>query len=177
MAEISRRIFTVASLAAGAVTASSSDAGVQEDISFDNAAIHQEPVFHANPARIYRILTTDEFDKVVRLSAAMTSGMIPARDARPTMIDARPGGAFSFFGGYITGQNIEFVPDTRLVQVWRSANWDAGSYSIVRFGLVAQGGDTRIVFDHSGFPNADAPHLAKGWRDNYWQPLAKVLAQ
>jgi hypothetical protein len=33
----------------------------------------------------------------------------------------------------------------------------------------------KVVFDHKGFPDAAAAHLAEGWHINYWQPLAKML--
>ena len=58
----------------------------------------------------------------------------------PTQIDARPGGAITLFGGYITGFNLELVSDTRLVQAWRSGAWKPGEYSIARFVLEPQGG-------------------------------------
>jgi len=177
MANINRRDFAAASLATSATLLSGvAEAKNRSGISHDNAAIHQEVGFHAEPSRIYRILTTNEFDKVAQLSLAMTT-MKSMHGAAPSTIDAQTGGAFAFFGGYITGRNIELVPDTRLVQAWRAGSWDAGVDSIVRFAVSAQGSDTRLVFDHTGFPAADAPHLAKGWYDNYWTPLTKVLAQ
>jgi hypothetical protein len=40
---------------------------------------------------------------------------------------------------------------------------------------VESGGETKIKFDHTGFPKGQAEHLAEGWRGNYWEPLAKVL--
>jgi activator of HSP90 ATPase len=96
--------------------------------------------------------------------------------AAPTQIDARPGGAFALFGGYITGFNLELVPDARLVQAWRSGGWKPGEYSIATFVLEPRGASTRLVFDHAGFPGDDTAHLAEGWRGNYWTPLAKVLS-
>jgi hypothetical protein len=38
-----------------------------------------------------------------------------------------------------------------------------------------QGSDTKLVFDHTGFPKGDAEHLVEGWKTNYWQPLTKFL--
>lgn len=138
-------------------------------------SIHQEPVFAASPARVYEALTNAaQFDKVSKLSAAMKSGMAPA--AKPTRINPVPGGAFSLFGGYVTGRNIELVRDTRIVQAWRPASWNPGVYSIAKFELLAQGSGTKIIFDHTGFPAGTGQHLAEGWHDNYWKPLARFLA-
>lgn len=163
-------------LAALAGCADVAAAGVTEQLSHSAESIHQQVVFHASPARVYAALTaTKQFDAVVRLSAAMQSGM--SLGTRPTAVSHEVGGAFSLFGGHITGRQIELVPNRRIVQAWRVGNWDAGMYSIARFELSAQGPDsTLLVFDHTGFPVGQAQHLSEGWRTNYWEPLAKFLA-
>jgi activator of HSP90 ATPase len=180
--DMDRRNFVLgAGSAAVGLAATDSAMGEAPDadgVSHTAASIHQEVAFAAKPARVFTVLTTAAaFDRVVRLSAAMTSAMSSSLGSAPTQIDARPGGAFVLFGGYITGRNIELVPDTRIVQAWRVGSWDAGLYSIARFELSPSEGATRLVFDHTGFPSRAAEHLAGGWHANYWQPLAKVLAE
>jgi activator of HSP90 ATPase len=163
-----------------AAVATAASAKMRGEISYSSPAIHQEIVLPASAGRVYRTLTVaDEFDKVVRLSDAMsTSSSMKARlGATPTAIDARAGGAFSLFGGYISGYNAELVPDTRLVQAWRAASWDPGLFSIAHFALEDHGTSTRLIFDHTGFPKSETAHLAAGWHANYWRPMAKVLAQ
>jgi activator of HSP90 ATPase len=149
---------------------------LEGEISHSNAAIHQEIGFAADVARVYRALTdAAEFDKIVRLSAAMNSGMKTMPGTKPTQIDPTPGGAFSLFGGYVTGRMLELIANTRIVQAWRAGVWDEGLYSVARFALSQRGAGTKLTFDHTGFPNAAAVHLAEGWHINYWQPLAKSL--
>lgn len=155
---------------------SSAPAGAEEGISHTAESIHQEPVFKASRKRVYEALTdARQFDKVVKLSAAMQSGMSLGKN--PTELSGEAGGAFSLFGGYVTGRQIELVPGERIVQVWRAGSWDPGAYSIARFALTGQGSATKLVFDHTGFPEGLGPHLAEGWKANYWEPLAKYLAQ
>jgi uncharacterized protein YndB with AHSA1/START domain len=152
-------------------------AGTEEEISHSAESIHQEPVFTASRKRVYDALTiTKQFDKVVELSGVMKSGMLPPGANKPTEISTEVGGAFSLFGGYITGRHIELVPNVRIVQAWRAGDWNPGVYSIAKFELVEQGSDTRIVFDHTGFPQGAAEGLASGWKAHYWQPLEKSLA-
>ena len=129
-----------------------------------NEAIHQEVTFQASPDRVYRALTDGaEFSK-------MTGGA-------PTEISAEVGGAFSCFGGMITGRSLELVSGQRIVQAWRAGNWEPGIYSIVRFELKKQGHETCLVLDHYGFPAGIREHLDAGWHANYWEPLRKHLAE
>jgi uncharacterized protein YndB with AHSA1/START domain len=140
-----------------------------EEISHTAEAIHQEVVFKASRKRVYEALTdAEQFTKVVRLSKA------PGGPA--AVISKEAGGAFSAFGAYVTGRHIELVPNERIVQAWRAGSWEPGKYSIARFELKEQGEQTKLVFDHTGFPNGDAEHLLEGWNTNYWEPLRKYLA-
>ena len=128
-----------------------------------STSIHQEREFDAAPARVYRALIDPaEF-------SALTGGAA-------TEIGDEPGAPFSAFGGMITGRQLEVVPERRIVQAWRASGWSEGVYSIARFELEAAGAGTRLVFDHSGFPDGEHDHLAAGWDANYWQPLARYLA-
>jgi activator of HSP90 ATPase len=137
-------------------------------------AIRQEPIFQASRKRVYEALTdAQQFDKVMRLSAAMRT---MATGTKPAQISGDAGSAFSLFGGYVSGRQIEVVPNERIVQAWRSQSWKPGEYSIVRFELIEQGAATKIALDHRGFPDGTGDHLAAGWKENYWEPLGKYLA-
>jgi uncharacterized protein YndB with AHSA1/START domain len=151
-------------------------AGGADEISHVCEAIHQEVVFKVSRKRVYEALTdAKQFNKVVLLSAAMQSGMAPG--SKPVEVSPEVGGAFSAFGGYVTGRHIELVPNERIVQAWRAGGWEPGQYSIAKFELTEQGSGTKLVFDHRGFPDGKGQHLAEGWRTNYWEPLEKYFAQ
>jgi activator of HSP90 ATPase len=143
-------------------------------ISRTAASIHQEAKFNASPARVYAALTeAKEFDKVFALSDASKTMKLADN---PSVISKEPGGAFALFGGYITGRQLELVPNTRLVQAWRSASWKPGAYSIVTWTFTPAGKGTTLSMDHGGFPSGEAPSLAEGWHKNYFTPLGKYLA-
>lgn len=138
------------------------------EISHSAEAIHQEVIFNASPKRVYDALTdAKQFTQV-------TLGII--KGAGPAEISSEVGGAFSCFGGIISGRHIEMVPDKRLVQAWRVSEWEPGVFSIVKFDLQEQGGQTKLIFDHTGFPTGKAEHLASGWKEHYWEPMKKYLA-
>jgi len=172
-----RQLITGATFALGSFGLASTRVFGQapEEISHSAESIHLETVFKASRKRVYDALTdANQFNKVTQLSAAVQSGMAPATPAAE--IANAPGGAFSFFGGYVTGRNVELAPNERIVQAWRAGSWPPGIYSIARFELVEQGTDTKMVFDHTGFPKGEAEHLVEGWKTNYWAPLSKFLA-
>ena len=159
--------FSLASLLSGlglprAASASSRAAG-REEISHDAESIHMEVVFKASPKRVYEALTdARQFRK--------------ATGGEEVEISPEVGGAFSLFGRRIAGRHIELAPNERIVQAWRSNGWAAGDYSIARFELKEQGAETKLIFDHTGFPKGQAEHLLTGWETHYWDSLRKYLA-
>ncbi|MEO8314980.1 MAG: SRPBCC domain-containing protein [Pseudomonadota bacterium] len=156
-------------------SASASAASATEEISRSAESIHQKVSFKAGPERVYAALVDARlFQQVTLLSAAVESGMV--QPTRAAEIQQREGGAFSLFGGHISGRIIELLPNRRLVQAWRPQDWAPGVYSIVRFQLESQGTGTSLVFDHTGFPLGQAETLAAGWKGNYWEPIEKFLA-
>ena len=124
-------------------------------------SIHYDIDFKPSPQRIYAaLLDAKQF--------AVFSGL-------PAVIEPKPGGAFSLFGGLIGGRNIELIEDRRIVQAWRPSHWDQGIYSIVRFELKPRGAESSLAFDHTGFPAGEYDHLDWGWHNHYWEPLKKFL--
>jgi uncharacterized protein YndB with AHSA1/START domain len=126
------------------------------------STIHQEITLKAKPDRVFAALTdAEQFGKV---------------SGAPAEISPKAGASFSIFGGMIHGRNIEVVPGGRLVQAWRVKGWPEGVYSLVRFDLRGENGGTRVVLDHTGYPEGADEHLAPGWKTNYWEPLEKYFS-
>ena len=155
---------------------STEKAAAGDGLSGSSQSIHQEVIFSASCQRVYQALTSaSQFDALTRLSDA--ANRLTAPGAQATAISAEVGGAFTLFGGYITGRHLQMVQDERLVQAWRTGSWNAGEYSIVNFSLARAADACKLVFDHRGFPDGEGASLAHGWRVNYWIPLARLLAQ
>lgn len=126
--------------------------------------IHQEITFNCNPKQLFKLLSdSQQFSK---FSGAQAE------------IDANAGGKFSAFGGMIYGQTVEVQVATRLVQAWRVANWPPGIYSIAKFELESDDeSETKLIFDHTGYPQEFTEHLEQGWYERYWDPIKKYLAR
>lgn len=126
-------------------------------------SIHQEVHLATSPEKVFETYMTSE------KHTEFTGG-------KAADISTDNGGTFSCHNGAISGRNIEIVPSKRIVQAWRVANWDEGVYSIVRIELASTDSGTNVVLDHAGFPEGQGEHLAGGWHENYWKPLAQYLS-
>ena len=124
-------------------------------------AIKQKITFSNSPHKLYQALTSaKEFSRVTEA---------------PAEIAEDEGGAFSCFGGQITGLHIELIPNKRIVQAWRAGSWPDGVYSIVRFEISMSGALTKVELEHTGYPEGTKEHLEGGWHKMYWDPLKAHL--
>lgn len=124
--------------------------------------LHQEIDIKASRERVYEaLLDAKQFAAFTGMSAEIS------REA---------GGTFKTFGGLIVGRNVELVAKERIVQAWRPADWEAGVYSLVKFELKEWNSQTKVILDHTGFPEGNFRHLDSGWYLRYWEPLRRFLA-
>jgi uncharacterized protein YndB with AHSA1/START domain len=124
--------------------------------------IKQTVTLGASPKRVYEALIDG------KKHAAFTR--------HPAKVSRKVGGAFTCYGGHLSGINVELVPAKRIVQAWRTINWPKGVFSVATFSLAkARGGKTRLSFTHVGVPAAHHKGISKGWRDFYWKPLGEFL--
>jgi activator of HSP90 ATPase len=131
--------------------------------------IHQEIDFKASPQQVYEtLLSSKQFSDCIKKS-------FPDFSATSANIDSAVGGTFSLFDGHIIGRILELVPNQRIVEAWRVADWPAGVYSIASFEFLPQGSGTKLVFNHVGFPEGLKEHLTVGWQQHYWDALAKYF--
>jgi activator of HSP90 ATPase len=124
-------------------------------------SIKQSVTITTTPEKIYRaLLSGKEFSKFT---------------GAPAEIAGAEGGAFSCFGGQITGRHIELSPHSRIVQAWRAGPWPDGVYSIVKFEISKSGKSTTVELEHAGYPDGAEEHLEGGWHKMYWEPLKEYL--
>jgi uncharacterized protein YndB with AHSA1/START domain len=94
----------------------------------------------------------------------------------PAKMDDKVGTEFSLWGGSIWGENLEVVPNQKLVQAWYSdeePKWRKPSK--VTFNLHSENGSTRLELLHEAVPDQNADDIDKGWKDYYLGPLKNYL--
>jgi activator of HSP90 ATPase len=123
--------------------------------------VHQRVTFKAALHDVYEALMASR--RHARFSGA------------PARISRKAGGTFTAYDGYITGVNIELVPDTRIVQAWRAVDWPEGCYSLVIFSLKMVKGGTGLEFTRIGVPAKKYTGIDTGWAQFYWEPMKVML--
>ena len=123
--------------------------------------IHQTVTFKASPHEVYEALMDS------KKHAAFTGGK--ARISREV------GGKIMAYDDYISGKNIELVPDKKIVQDWRAVDWPEGVFSRVTFELTPIPAGTRLDFTHTDLPEGTEEEFTQGWIDNYWEPMKAFL--
>jgi activator of HSP90 ATPase len=89
------------------------------------------------------------------------------------------GGTFSIYDGGIHGSNIELVPDTKIVQLWRFeySDWPIDYFSTITLDLKEANGKTVLNFTHTGIPEQYADDIADGWNQYYWDAIKEKLIE
>jgi len=126
-----------------------------------STVITQSLIFPASPHELYEALMDSATHAAFSHAAAEISRSV--------------GGRIMAYDGYISGVNIELLPDARIVQDWRAVDWPEDHYSRVTFEFTATPEGTRLDFTHTGLPEGTEAEFARGWIDNYWEPLKSYL--
>jgi uncharacterized protein YndB with AHSA1/START domain len=127
--------------------------------------IHQSELFKASAAQLYEAITNASIHEEFTGDEATS--------------DTRVGGAFTAFGGYISGEYISLIPNERIVQKWIAQEdaWPADHASIVEYHFIPQASGTLLEFTHTNVPEANADSIARGWAEFYWESLREYFGE
>lgn len=84
-----------------------------------------------------------------------------------------PGSEFSMWDGDISGRNISFETDKKIVQEWYFG--DQEEKSIVTMTIHRDGGKTRVYVVHENIPADDYDDICTGWDDAYMGSIAEFF--
>ncbi len=84
---------------------------------------------------------------------------------------AEPGAEFEAWDGYLRGSNLILERPGRIVQSWRSSNFDASDPdSQIEVLLEPKSGGTQVTIHHTGLP-AHGRRYETGWPEHYFEPM------
>ena len=74
------------------------------------------------------------------------------------------GAEVSAWDGYISGRNIELIPSERIVQAWRTSEFeDEDEDSVITVILEPVGAETLLTLEHSNVPDEHKSYEEGGW--------------
>ena len=88
------------------------------------------------------------------------------------------GRKFTAWDNYISGKNLELIPDKRILQAWRTTEFskdDLDSHLLIKFEEVKVGSKVTLV--HSEIPQGQSASYKKGWSDFYLKPMKTYFQQ
>ena len=90
-------------------------------------------------------------------------------------VASKIGGAFELFDGWVKGKVLEFKPGKSLIYTWLPGDWpEFQEESVVKYTFTATGKGTKIVLQHSNFPNeTEKKNHKKGWKEFVFDPLKR----
>lgn len=94
------------------------------------------------------------------------------------VIDPSVGGSFSAWQGYITGTNLELNAPNRILQSWRTTEFedsDSDSKLEILFESISNG--TRLTIIHTDIPDGQGDMYREGWEEYYFKPMLDYFSQ
>ena len=89
-------------------------------------------------------------------------------------ISTSEGGKFTAWDGYITGENVEIFPHKKIVQKWRTSEFDASDEdSLIEINFTQKDDHTLVSLSHSNIPDGQGDQYKKGWKEHYFNYMKK----
>jgi len=83
----------------------------------------------------------------------------------PAQMSTEPGSEFSLWENDITGKNLEFIENRKIVQEWYFGNQP--DKSIVAIAIEPDRENSLVTVEHSNIPDEEFNDIAEGWREYY----------
>jgi activator of HSP90 ATPase len=89
----------------------------------------------------------------------------------PANASSEAGAEFEAWNGYIRGRNIILERPARIVQSWRTSNFDASDPdSQIEVLLESKRGGSQLTIHHTRLP-AHGSRYETGWPEHYFEPM------
>ena len=96
----------------------------------------------------------------------------------PATMSDQVGAEVSAWEGYITGRNLELVPGERIVQSWRTSEFEEEhGDSVITLTLEPVEGGTLLTLEHSNVPDEQKSYEEGGWEANYFEPMIAYFSE
>lgn len=98
-----------------------------------------------------------------------------AMTGSPAHVTANVGEKFEAWDGYIRGTNLEIEPPRRILQSWRTIEFEnSDEDSLLEVVLEPSTVGTKVTIRHSKLPDHGMQYQ-QGWRDSYFTPMKQYF--
>jgi activator of HSP90 ATPase len=115
-------------------------------------------ILNAEPKDVYNALTNKT--------------MLEIWTGEEAEMESVAGSAFSLWGGSITGVNLEFEVNRKIVQKWF---FEDEEDSIVTMKLHPHKKGTSLELSHTNIPDEAYENISDGWDEDYFGPLNELF--
>jgi activator of HSP90 ATPase len=91
----------------------------------------------------------------------------------PAQMSTEPGSEFSLWEGDISGKNLEFIENRKVVQEWYFGNQSVKS--IVTIIISPDRENSIVTVEHSNIPDEDFKDISEGWREYYFDAISNFF--
>jgi activator of HSP90 ATPase len=111
-------------------------------------------------------------------AAWMSSAGHSAMTGAEAHVDPALGGPFDAWDGYITGRTLALEPGRRIVQSWRTSEFDdTHEDSQIEVLLAPEGEGTRVTIRHTNVPDGQTGYEQGGWQESYFDPMREYFGR
>ena len=109
-------------------------------------------------------------------AAWLDSGEHSAMTGGRADVSAEVGDTFEAWDGYIQGRNLALEPGRRIVQSWRTVEFqESEPDSQIEVTFEDAPGGSKITLRHTNLPTHGRQY-EQGWVDNYFDPMTKYFS-
>jgi len=92
----------------------------------------------------------------------------------PAEMSTEPGSEFSLWEGTISGKNLAFENNKKIMQEWYFGDQEATSIVTIKLHSHKQG--TSVELTHTNIPEAEFENIVDGWNHNYFGALEEFYS-
>jgi activator of HSP90 ATPase len=88
-------------------------------------------------------------------------------------MSTEPGSEFALWEGDITGKNLEFIQDKKIVQEWYFG--EQTEKSIVTITINSERENSAVTVEHTNIPDEEYGGIAEGWKEYYFEAISSFF--
>jgi activator of HSP90 ATPase len=111
----------------------------------------------------YFIINAEPSDVYAAITNPVTIQLWTGEEA---IMSTVTGTEFSLWDGAITGKNLEFEPNKKIVQQWYFGDQEDQSIVTIKLHPHKQGTSAELI--HTNIPDEAFDDIVEGWKESYW---------